>query len=62
MSACEKCWRDSGGDAVEYEKLVTERNCSPEKRAGDGADMCPFCKRTSVHIYTDVCMACGRQT
>jgi hypothetical protein len=35
-----------------------EQPCSPEQQAGDGAAMCPRCKRQAVHTITGECMAC----
>lgn len=65
MVSCEKCWRDSGGRADEYARLIKERKdapCSPEEQAGgEDAGECPHCKRKAVHVFCDVCMACGRK-
>ena len=59
MANCEKCWRDSGGDVEEYQRLVLIRNCTPEEQAGEGAEKCPVCNRLAMHIYCHVCMACN---
>ena len=63
MASCEKCWRDAGGRADEYARLVKERKtnlCSPEDQAGgEDAGVCPKCKRKAVHVYCKVCMACN---
>lgn len=57
MSSCEKCWRDSGGNATEYARLVASRTCKPEEQAGgEDAKICPACKRKTVHVYTGFCM------
>jgi hypothetical protein len=61
MPSCEKCWSDSGGDQDRYRDLVSKRNCTPEQQAGDGADLCPFCKRATVHIHTEQCLVCKRE-
>jgi len=60
MSACEQCWRDSGGDADRYSALLETQNCTPEQQAGgNDADDCPKCKRKTVHLYTGRCMVVG---
>ena len=62
MAACEKCWRDAGGNPSEYERLLVLRkgnNCTPEQQAGDDAADCPTCKRKTIHQYAHVCMICG---
>lgn len=61
MAACERCWREAGGDSEEYAELVKRRDCTPEQQAGIGADHCPFCKRSTIHVMTDVCLVCERQ-
>jgi hypothetical protein len=62
MSACEKCWADSGG-GVEYHYLVSTRNCTPEEQAGEAAQFCPACGRKVLHQYTGECMAgCEQET
>lgn len=63
MAACEKCWRDSGGDPDLYRDLIEQRKdnpCSPEDQAGEDAKLCPMCGRKAVHVHCHVCMACGR--
>ncbi len=55
MSACEKCWRDSGGNPDRYAELLVERAthvCTAEEQAGDDATECPVCHRKTVHQYT----------
>ena len=59
MASCEKCWRDSGGDPDLYAKLIAERNCTPEEQAGGESTVCPLCGRKTVHMFCNVCMACG---
>jgi len=62
MAACEKCWRDAGGNPYEYERLLVLRKgnaCTPEEQAGDDATNCPTCKRRTVHQYAHVCTLCG---
>lgn len=67
MASCEKCWADSftmsfstGKDRVEiYQRLVKERNCTPEEQAGPDATICPKCKRKAVHQIIKMCMNCG---
>jgi len=66
MTACEKCWSDSYGDAAEYQRRISERNaqqhrCTPEEQAGPDATVCPTCGRRAVHQYAKVCMACHGQ-
>jgi len=62
MAACEKCWRDAGGDPDRYDSLVKQRNesgneCTPEQQAGsEDAEICPSCKRKTIHLYTHKCM------
>ena len=59
MSACEKCWRESEGDADHYRELVESRHgkpCRPEEQAGPDASECPDCKRTTLHQHTGECM------
>ena len=62
MPSCEKCWRDAGGRADEYSRLVKERQdnpCSPEEQAGgEDARECPECGRKTLHAYCNACMAC----
>lgn len=61
MSSCEKCWRDSRSadePNVEYRRLVTSRQCTPEEQAGPYADECPVCKRMTKHQHTGELM-CG---
>ena len=62
MAACEKCWRDSGGEGEGYGDLVRSRNksnntCTPEEQAGPYATECPACKRMTLHQHTHDCMA-----
>lgn len=35
MPACERCWRDAGGNADEYERLLAERKTSPCRPCGE---------------------------
>jgi ferredoxin len=72
MPSCEKCWDDSftltymtGEDRVEcYQRLIKERNCTPEEQAGHDAKKCPQCGRMTLHQYTGDCMnpKCGIAT
>ena len=59
MSACEKCWRDSGSDPDKYQYLIDvrqgKRACTPEEQAGEGG-YCESCKRNTLHMYTNKCM------
>jgi hypothetical protein len=66
MSACERCWADSGRDpyqshAEAYQRLLEERGpngCTPEQQAGPGAKPCPDCGGRLVrHQHTGECMA-----
>lgn len=60
MSACERCWRDAGGDPDGYHELLEARKvnpCTPEQQAGPGATKCPTCERAVLHTYTKECMA-----
>lgn len=57
MSACEKCWRQAGGNPDYYRELVKTRSCTPEEQAGLAASVCPECKRQTLHQYTGECMA-----
>ena len=46
MSACEKCWRDAGGNHERYLELLKEREgnpCTPAEQAGDDYDGAPYC-------------------
>lgn len=55
MSACEKCWREAGGDAERYSALIGERRsqpCSAEEQAGERAEECPWCGRKTLHELT----------
>ena len=48
MSACEKCWSDSGGSHIEYMKLLEKRHtrqCTPKEQAGDYWDEGRQCDR-----------------
>lgn len=61
MSACEKCWADTGG--VGYLELMKEREaagrvCTSEEQAGPDAGECRLCKRKTLHQYTGEPM-CG---
>ncbi len=62
MATCEKCWNDAhaGGDvAARYSELIHERHqkpCTPEDQAGIQAEICPSCKKKSIHQYVGVCM------
>ena len=62
MSSCEKCWRDAGGNPDNYNHLVSMRNatgrkCTPEEQAGGvDAEVCPKCKRHTVHLHTHKCV------
>ena len=51
---CEKCWTDSGGDAMAYAVLVRERtesgeSCTPQEQCGErhtkGGDALCACQR-----------------
>ena len=59
MVSCEKCWRDSSGNAERYEELIRERVCSFEEMAGHG-DYCGYCHRWTIHQHTHRCVACNR--
>ena len=62
MSACEKCWEDSGGGDA-YFVLLDQRKdtpCIPEQQAGPDATECPECRRLTLHQYTGKPM-CGCQ-
>lgn len=67
MPSCEKCWedarliaRESGAEHVdEYGRLVQERDCTPEERAGRNALRCPTCQTKTVHQHAKVCLICG---
>lgn len=66
MASCEKCWSDAGimgGDKTEnYANLIEERKddpCTPEEQAGHDAEICPKCKRKTVHQLTHECVVCG---
>ena len=60
MSACERCWRDSGGDPERYSELLKTQNCTPEQQAGgEDAGICPQCNRKTIHLYTGRCMVVG---
>lgn len=67
MPSCEKCWADSytytygtPESRIEcYQRLVKERDCTPEEQAGPDAGICPKCKKKSVHQMTHECMNCG---
>lgn len=65
MPSCEKCWRDAHGDPEKYRRLLEKRNasgrkCTPEQQAGgEDAELCEFCGRRTVHVYSDVCMVPG---
>lgn len=61
MPTCEKCWNDSGGNPRVYARLTEDRNlshqvCTPEEQAGTDADICPVCKRKTLHQMAHVCM------
>lgn len=66
MPTCEKCWRDAGGNPDRYRELLKERDdrgekCTPEEQAGgEDAELCPSCGRKALHLWCNVCMACGR--
>ena len=59
MSACEKCWRDAGGDPDRYHELLNQRKdspCTPEEQAGGkDAEFCYHCHRRTIHLYTKKC-------
>ena len=57
MTACEKCWKDSGGDHARYKRLLKGRHCTPEEQAGDDAGLCPDCGRRTVHQHTGDCLS-----
>ena len=67
MASCEKCWGDSytytygtPESRIEcYQRLVRERDCTPEEQAGTDAGICPKCKKKTVHQITGDCMNCG---
>ena len=53
---CEKCWRDSMGNADQYLYLVRTRpECTPEQQAGPDADECPVCHRRTMHQHCHRC-------
>lgn len=60
MPACEKCWRDAGGNPEHYQCLLDvrkgDKKCTPEQQAGFAAGVCPKCNRKTVHQYSKVCM------
>jgi hypothetical protein len=64
MSSCEKCWADAQGPygdvSEKYQRLVRERNCTPEEQAGPDAEKCPACGRMTLHQHTGEPM-CGCQ-
>jgi hypothetical protein len=70
MSGCERCWRDAQAIALMrgadqqalYRELLASRSCTPEQQAGLAATQCPRCKRMTMHQYSGVCMACGKET
>ena len=58
MPSCEKCWTDAGGNPDRYSRLIKEREdtpCTPEEQAGEYADVCPKCKRKTIHQYVKKC-------
>lgn len=73
MASCEKCWGDSKweaharglfhGDAENqltiYDRMIKERDCTPEEQAGPYATECGVCKRQAVHQHVHICVACG---
>lgn len=69
MPSCEKCWSDAGfkawssqGDKVEiYGRLVKERDCTPEEQAGPDAEVCPECRRKTIHQHVHYCLVCGKE-
>lgn len=58
MSACEKCWKDSGGSSDRYQELLAVNRCSDEEQAGEYARECPHCGRMTLHQHTGQPM-CG---
>lgn len=68
MSSCEKCWGEAYrlelanptvSQAEHYQNLIEERQdnpCTPEQQAGEDADICPRCKRKTIHQHTKKCM------
>ena len=56
MPSCETCWRDAGGNAERYAKLVQERRCTPEEQAGKDSGTCYVCGRRTMHPHAHVCM------
>jgi hypothetical protein len=61
MSSCEKCWIDQQVMGIPYAEMVKIRQdhpCTPEQQAGPCADVCPVCKRMTLHQYTNEPM-CG---
>ena len=56
MTACERCWSQSGGDSERYAELVKTNDCTPEQEAGRHAGLCPECERYTLHQYVKICM------
>ena len=64
MASCENCWRYASFQSMVsgkltasiYERIIKERNCTPEEQAGPGATRCMWCRRRRVHEVADVCM------
>ena len=65
MPTCERCWSRAftfyKSQVEQYERLVTECNCTPEEQAGLDARECPLCHRYTVHQYAHTCVVCGIQ-
>ncbi len=67
MASCEHCWGmayrmsmdNDKSQAENYSVLIDKNNCTPEQQAGDGAGICPLCRRKTVHVYCKVCMVVG---
>ena len=56
MPSCEKCWRDSGGNAARYLEIVGLQDCTPKEQAGEDAAICAKCGRKTIHQLVRVCM------
>lgn len=65
MTACERCWADSGGEPERYEELIRDRRgdqmCTAEQQAGPDATECPSGCGKTVHQYARRCTLCGRE-
>lgn len=61
MASCEKCWSDAydygmSDQTENYQRLIKEKNCTPEEQAGAEATQCSECNLMSIHQYVKVCM------